>query len=83
MVDAVRARPVLRDGVDGRPIDPQSLVEIIQRLSQLVTDFDAIRALELNPLMVFPDPNARTVAVDARVLVAAPSAEDTSLLDAL
>lgn len=55
----------LLDGVRGQQsIDKKSVVEIIQRISQLVTDFPQISEMDLNPVMAFGD---RAVAVDARI----------------
>jgi acetyltransferase len=50
MVEEIDAAPVLR-GARGRdPIDEAAVVETIQRLSQLVTEFPAILELDVNPL---------------------------------
>ena len=51
MLDDIESAPLLR-GARGRdPIDEGALVETIQRLSQLVTDFPAILELDINPLV--------------------------------
>jgi len=42
------------------------LTEIIQRLSQLLTDLPAIQEMDLNPLMAFED---RVFVVDARISI--------------
>lgn len=55
MVDEIDAAPLLR-GARGRdPVDQESVVETIQRLSQLVTDFSEIVELDINPLVATPD----------------------------
>jgi acetyltransferase len=66
MIDAVDSAPLLR-GARGRdPVDEAAVVETIQRLSQLVTDFPAIVELDVNPLVATPDGVA---AVDLRLTV--------------
>ncbi|EMA24502.1 acetate--CoA ligase alpha subunit [Haloarcula argentinensis] len=64
MLDDIDSAPLLR-GARGRdPVDEATLVETIQRLSQLVTDFPAIVELDINPLVARPD---GVQAVDLRL----------------
>jgi len=64
MIDDIDSAPLLR-GARGRdPVDEATLVETIQRLSQLVTDFPAIVELDINPLVATPD---GVQAVDLRL----------------
>ncbi|MFC7019139.1 MULTISPECIES: acetate--CoA ligase alpha subunit [Haloarcula] len=64
MLDDIESAPLLR-GARGRdPVDEGALVESIQRLSQLVTDFPAIVELDINPLVATPD---GVQAVDLRL----------------
>ena len=66
MTREIDAAPLLR-GARGRdPIDVDGVIETIQRLSQLVTDFPAILELDINPLVAAPDGVA---AVDVRLTV--------------
>ena len=66
MVGEIDAAPLLR-GARGRdPVDEASVVETIQRLSQLVTDFPAIVELDINPLVATPD---GAQAVDVRLTI--------------
>ncbi|MFT4883189.1 MAG: acetyl coenzyme A synthetase (ADP forming)-like protein [Natronomonas sp.] len=66
MIDAIDSAPLLR-GARGRdPVDEAAVVETIQRLSQLVTDFPSIVELDVNPLVATPDGVA---AVDLRLTV--------------
>ncbi|WP_436931181.1 acetate--CoA ligase family protein [Halosimplex halobium] len=66
MIDEIDAAPLLR-GARGRdPVDEASVVETIQRLSQLVTDFPAIVELDINPLVATPD---GAQAVDVRLTI--------------
>jgi len=66
MIDSLRTYPLL-SGARGRPgVDLTALVEIIQRVSQLVTEIPEIRELDINPIFAFEDGAA---AVDVRVLL--------------
>ena len=66
MVESIRAAEVLR-GVRGRPpVDRGALADIIQRVSELVTDFPEITEVDLNPVLARPD---GATAVDARFVV--------------
>ncbi|WP_254763846.1 acetate--CoA ligase family protein [Natrinema marinum] len=66
MVDEIRAAPLLRGARGREPADVEGVVETIQRLSQLVTDFPAILELDVNPLVAGPD---GVQAVDLRLTV--------------
>jgi acetyltransferase len=64
MLSAIEMAPLL-EGVRGeKGVDREKLVEVIQRVSQLVSDLPAIQEMDLNPIMAFED---RVVAVDARI----------------
>jgi acetyltransferase len=66
MTEEIDSAPLLR-GARGRdPADVPAVVETIQRLSQLVTDFPAILELDINPLVATPD---GVQAVDVRLTV--------------
>jgi len=66
MLSSIKTAPLLK-GVRGETgINQASLVEIIQRLSQLVTDVPIIQELDLNPIIAFED---QAVIVDARVSI--------------
>jgi len=66
MLDDIEAAPLLR-GARGRdPVDEDSVVEVIQRLSQLATDFPAIVELDVNPLVATAD---GATAVDLRLTI--------------
>ncbi|MFB6311898.1 MAG: acetate--CoA ligase family protein [Salinirussus sp.] len=55
MTTQIQAAPMLH-GARGRdPADIDAIVETIQRISQLATDFPAIAELDVNPLVVSPD----------------------------
>jgi acetyltransferase len=64
MIDDIEASPLLH-GARGRdPVDADALVDVIQRISQLVTDVPAITELDINPVVVTPD---GVSAVDLRL----------------
>jgi acetyltransferase len=66
MTEEIDAAPLLR-GARGRDaVDVDTVVETIQRLSQLVTDFPAILELDINPLVATPD---GVQAIDVRLTV--------------
>ena len=66
MVDGIRTAEVLH-GVRGRPgVDREALAAMIQRVSQLVTDFPEITEVDLNPVLAQED---GAIAVDARFVV--------------
>jgi acetyl coenzyme A synthetase (ADP forming)-like protein len=67
MVRGIRGYPIL-EGIRGETsVDLVAIEEIIQRVSQLVGDFDAVQEMDINPLVAFPD---RVVALDARFTIA-------------
>ena len=55
MISSIKTKKLL-DGVRGeKPSDINKLSECIQRLSQLVTDFEEIKELDMNPVLVMED----------------------------
>ena len=68
MLRSLRGFPIL-EGVRGEPsIDMDTVVEMLGRLSQLITEFPVIREMDINPFMVFPE-SERCMAVDARIAI--------------
>jgi acetyltransferase len=66
MVRSIRGAALLA-GVRGEaPSDLAAVEEVIQRIGQLVADHDAIRELDVNPWLAFPEGG---VAVDGRISV--------------
>jgi acetyltransferase len=64
MLGAIQAAPLLQ-GVRGQKgVNQDRLVEILQRLSQLLTDLPEIQEMDLNPVMAFAD---KVFVVDARI----------------
>jgi acetyltransferase len=66
MVDGIKGAALLK-GVRGQKgVKRSAVVEILQRLSQLVSDHPTIAEMDLNPLVAYED---RVVTVDARIRV--------------
>jgi acetyl coenzyme A synthetase (ADP forming)-like protein len=65
MLDGIAAAPVLRGVRGAEPVDREALASLIQRVSDLVSDFPQIAEVDLNP--VFATPRGAT-AVDVRIL---------------
>ncbi len=67
MIRGIRGYPLL-EGIRGETsVDLVALEEVVQRVSQLVGEQEAIAEMDINPLMAFPD---NVVAVDARFRIA-------------
>ena len=65
---SLRGYPILQ-GVRGEPpIHMETIVELLGRLSQLITEFPVIREMDINPFVAFPE-RERCMAVDARITV--------------
>jgi acetyltransferase len=61
----------LLDGVRGEAgIDKQAVIELIQRVSQLLGDLPMIEEMDLNPIMAFAD---KAFAVDGRIRIGSES----------
>ena len=59
----------LLDGFRGEPpYDTLAIADCLKRLSQLVTEFDDIQELDINPLIVFEEGKG-CVSVDARIIL--------------
>jgi len=74
MVDEIEAAPLLRGARGREPADIDAVVEVIERLGLLVTDFPSILELDVNPLLAGPD---GATAVDLRLTVDLDQLEDT------
>jgi 4-hydroxybutyryl-CoA synthetase (ADP-forming) len=66
MISSIKTNKLLQ-GVRGeKPSDVQKLSECIQKISQLVTDFEEIKEIDLNPVLVFEKGKGCKV-VDVRI----------------
>jgi acetyltransferase len=66
MLDEIEAAPLLRGARGREPVDENDLVEVVQRVSQLATDFPAIVELDVNPLVATSE---GATAVDLRLTI--------------
>ena len=68
MIESTKASKILA-GVRGeKPSDIASVIDCLQRMSQLVTDFSNILEIDINPLLVFEEGKG-CIAVDARMVI--------------
>jgi acetyltransferase len=68
MVSTIKTYPLIA-GVRGEaPSDIKSIIDILMKASQLVTDYPEILEFEINPLMVMPDGQG-CVAMDVRLTI--------------
>jgi len=66
MISSIKMAPLLQGARGEKGVDQKALVEIIQRLSQLVTDLNDIKEMDLNPVIAYED---GVFAVDARISI--------------
>ena len=66
MLRSVRSYPLLTGFRGDKGVDQQQIINIILRISQLVTDLPAVREMDLNPIVTFED---KVVTVDARIII--------------
>lgn len=64
MISAIKGAPLLSGARGQSGVDRSMVVEIIQRLSQLLSDLPVIQEMDLNPVLAYED---RAVAIDARI----------------
>jgi acetyl coenzyme A synthetase (ADP forming)-like protein len=68
MMGGLKGFPILTGYRGEPPADLEAVAEALERLSQLVLDFPAIRELDINPFMVFEEGRGGAV-LDARIFV--------------
>ncbi len=68
MIEKTKAHKILQGFRGEPPYDIKAVSECIKRLSQLVTDFDEIQELDINPLIVYKKGSGCTI-VDARIIL--------------
>ena len=67
MIREVRGFPIL-EGMRGETsVSLVGLEEVLQRVSQLIGEHEALQEMDINPLVAFPD---RVAALDARFRIA-------------
>lgn len=57
MIESTKAYKLLSGVREEKPSDIESIIECLQRLSQLVIDFPEIQEIDINPLLVFQQGN--------------------------
>ena len=68
MIKSIKGYPIL-EGIRGeKGVDTGIIKDCLLRLSQLVTDFDCIKAIDINPFIVTDKPISSLI-VDSRILV--------------
>ncbi len=65
MIKEIRGYPVLEGARGGERANLDSLADLISRFSEFVMDFESIREVDLNPVMVNRD---TAVVIDARII---------------
>jgi acetyl coenzyme A synthetase (ADP forming)-like protein len=68
MISGIKTHKLLEGTRGDKPTDIESILDIILRISQLVTEFPDINEFEINPLMVF-DEGKGALAVDMRLIL--------------
>jgi acyl-CoA synthetase (NDP forming) len=66
MITEIKAYPVLRGYRNQPPLDTNSIADVIVNTSELVMDYQEIKELDLNPVMVY-EKGVKTV--DARIIL--------------
>jgi acyl-CoA synthetase (NDP forming) len=69
MIGEIKGHRLL-DGYRGQDVDREALIDLIMKISNLVTLFPDIRELDLNPVFLYRDNN---IVVDARMFIGATS----------
>jgi acetyl coenzyme A synthetase (ADP forming)-like protein len=68
MIESTKVNKLLSGERGERPSDIDSIIECMERLSQLVTDFSEIQEIDINPLLVFEQAKGCKV-IDARIVI--------------
>jgi 4-hydroxybutyryl-CoA synthetase (ADP-forming) len=68
MIESTKVNKLLSGARGERPSDIDSIIECMERLSQLVTDFSEIQEIDINPLLVFEQAKGCKV-IDARIVI--------------
>ena len=74
MIEEIRGSDILK-GYRGRPVDLQSLQQLLLKISRLIEENPEIHELDLNPLFLYSE---GYIAVDARMFVREPAQTETT-----
>ncbi len=66
MVTSIKSYPLLSGFRGEKGVNRDKLIEVLQRVSQLVTDLPAIQEMDLNPIIAYED---KVSVVDARIRI--------------
>jgi acyl-CoA synthetase (NDP forming) len=66
MLSSIKGAALLRGARGEKGVNEEGIVEVIQRISQLVTELPMIQEMDLNPIIAYED---RVSVVDARVSI--------------
>jgi acetyl coenzyme A synthetase (ADP forming)-like protein len=66
MLDSIAAAQILKGVRGAQPVDRQALASLIERVSQLVSDFPEIAEMDLNPVFAT---HTGAIAADVRIVV--------------
>jgi acetyltransferase len=66
MLSSIKGAPLLKGARGKKAADEEGIIEVIQRVSQLVTELPMIQEMDLNPIIAYED---RVSVVDARVSI--------------
>jgi acetyltransferase len=66
MLHSIKTYPLLAGYREKKGVAQQQLIEVIQRISQLVTDLPMIKEIDLNPIIAYED---KVVTVDASIII--------------
>jgi acetyltransferase len=69
MLEGIKGAPILKGARGHAPVDVEALVETLQRLNQLLTEFPQIQEFDVNPFFAGRD-RAASIAVDGRFRIA-------------
>lgn len=67
MISSLQSTPLLKSMRGEKGINEDVMIEIIQRVSQMVSECPIIKELDLNPIIAYED---QAVVVDARISIA-------------
>jgi acetyltransferase len=66
MLTAIKSYPILAGYRGKKGVDQKKVIEVIQRVSQLVTDLPMIEEMDINPIIAYEDGAS---VVDARMIL--------------
>jgi acetyltransferase len=68
MIDELRGAAILKGARGTKPADTEAVVEVLLRLSQLLSEIPEVKELDMNPVRVFHGREG-CLALDVRIIV--------------